>query len=298
METKTHLSPQESIQNAIGLKLRDFRQYCSPSGQPALEEWKRRKVKSAIVVSKSNMRDKAEEMLASIAQRENDTFAGDQYNSGDSFYLPMMVAALSTIETPPDISDIFANEEWHNVIVPTDPLQRVVQMRTRAVTYRVQVAFFCSNTHQASTLSNQFMAFWRNEQKRLFQVSYEVGVHLGVPIKAPFDWRVLQNTLSPSPIDVDMPTVEGAIIDFEVVGLEPNIVGLGGFGDDITDTGEPDGSIDAGVPPITGGRPSPEQINKVVLEADLYDIAADTQTRVKVDTATGVITETEIKDSK
>ena len=293
--TKTHLSPQESIQNAIGLLLRDFRQYCSPSGQPSIEEWKRRKIKSAIVVSKSNMRDKTEEMLASIAQRENAKIAGDTSNSGDSLYLPIMVAALSVIEVPP-FDDIFANEEWHKVIVPTDPLQRVVQMRTRAVCYRVQIAFFCSNTHEASTLSNQFMAFWRNEQKRVFPVIYEVGVHLDKPITTTFEWRVLQNSLTPNAVDVGIPTVEGAIIDFECVGLEPNIVGLGGFGDDITDKGEPDGSVDDGTIPIGGGTTTPEQLNKVVLEADLYDIAADTQTRVKVDPLTNIITETEIKD--
>ena len=77
-----------------------------------------------------------------------------------------------------------------------------------------------------------------------------------------------------------------------IVGAEPNVVGLGGYGDDITDKGEPDGSIPDGLPPIGGGGGNEDELNAVVTEADLYELQSRQWTRVNADPLTGIITQT------
>lgn len=288
------LSPLESIQIAWGLKLRDFRQWCAPTGMTAIRDWKTRRIEGAIIVSKTTMIDGVEAMLKAVQENQNAEAMG-KTDSGTSVYLPFMVTAISAIESPPDRDIVQGNANWLNVVVPADPLQRVVQMRTTPVAYRCQMAFFAPDPHSASSIANQFINFWKHESKRTFPVSYDIGLAGTSVIRDKWDFRVVDNTLFPDKADVSIDTVHAVTVDCVIVGLEPNFVGLGGVDDDITDKGEPDGSIPPNLPPVDGGAGTPEQLNSVVIEADVIDKAADRHTRVTADKVTGVITQTDMK---
>ena len=290
------LSPMESVQVAWGLKLRDFRQWCSPSNQVALTNWKTRRLEGAIIVARSTMIDDAEAMLKAIAQTDNARAAMDLTNSGTSVSLPIMITAISAIETPPEREQVIGVANWLNVVIPKDPLQRIVQMRTMPIAYKCQVAFFAPDPHSASAIAKQFVTFWRDEAKRSLNVSYDVGyaTTLAGTTKVGLDWkfRVIENSLYPDKADVGIPNVYAVTIDCMIVGAEPNVVGLGGYGDDITDKGEPDGSIPDGLPPIGGGGGNEDELNAVVTEADLYELQSRQWTRVNADPLTGIITQT------
>lgn len=289
------MSPLEAMQQAWGLKLRDFRQWCSPSGQKSIRDWKTRRVEGAIIVSRSDMIDNTEDMLKAVQQNENAKAMGDTTNSGTSVYLPVMITAISAIESPPERDVVQPNANWLNVIIPTDPLQRVVQLRTASIAYRCQIAFFASDPHAASSIAKQFVNFWTHEGKRSFDVTYELGFAGTSIISDKWNFKVAENTLYPDKIDVGIKNIYGATVDCIVVGLEPNVVGLGHPDDDITDTGEPDGSIPPGLPPVDGGRDPADELNSVVIEADVIDTELNRHTRVNADPLTGEITQTEIK---
>lgn len=289
------MSPLEAMQQAWGLKLRDFRQWCSPSGQKSIRDWKTRRVEGAIIVSRSDMIDNTEDMLKAVQQNENAKAMGDTTNSGTSVYLPVMITAISAIESPPERDVVQPNANWLNVIIPTDPLQRVVQLRTASIAYRCQIAFFASDPHAASSIAKQFVNFWTHEGKRSFDVTYELGFAGTSIIRDKWNFKVAENTLYPDKIDVGIKNIYGATVDCIVVGLEPNVVGLGHIDDDITDTGEPGGSIPPGLPPVTGGRDPVDQLNSVVIEADVIDTELNRHTRVNADPLTGEITQTDIK---
>lgn len=293
-EVSRLLSPLESMQKAWAYKLRDFRQWCSPSGQTAIRDWKTRRLEAAIIVSKTNMIDDAEAMLKAIAERDNAQSVG-KLHAGMSVSLPVMITAISTIENPPDRDIVIGQSQWVNVVIPSDPMQRAVQMRTTPVAYRAQIAFFASSSHAASAIANQFVNFWKHEGKRTFSVGYEIGYAGKSIIRDNWDFRVVENTLFPDKADVNLPDVYVVTVDCTIVGVEPTVVGLGAYGDDITDTGEPDGSIPPGLPPIPGTRLPEDELGKFVIEADVFDDVADSQVRIAIDPDTRVITETKIK---
>lgn len=288
------LSPLESVQEAWGYRLRDFRQWCTPAGQQSIRDWKTRRIEGAIIVSKTNMVDDAEAMLRAVQRTENALAAGNTTNTGTSVALPVMVTAISSVEAPPEYEIIKPTPNWVNVVVANDPLQRVVQMRAAAVAYRCQVAFFAPDIHAASSIANQFVNYWKHEGKRSFNVDYELGFAGTSIIKDQWNFKVAENTIYPDKIALDINTVHGITVDCIIVGLEPNVVGLGHVDDDITDTGEPDGSIPPNLPPIGGHRDPPDKLNTFVTEADVIERGVK-HTRVTIDPATGVITEQDIK---
>ena len=297
-QTVKLLSPMESLQMAWGLKLRDFRQWCSPSNQAAITNWKTRRLEGAIVVAKSTMIDDVEAMLQAVAQTDNARAAYDVTNSGTSVSLPIMITAINPIETPPEREIVVGVANWANVIIPNDPLQRIAQMRSEPIAYKCQVAFFAADPHAASTIAKQFVSFWRDEAKRVVSVSYDVGyaVTPAGTTRINLDWRfrLTENSLYPDKADVGIPNVYAVTIDCMLVGTEPTVVGLGGYGDDITDKGEPDGSLPDGLPPLTGGRDDEDALNTMVTEADLLALDTRRWTRVNADPITGVITQTDM----
>lgn len=288
------LSPMESVQEAWGYRLRDFRQWCTPAGQQSIRDWKTRRIEGAIIVSKTSMVDDAEAMLKAVQRTDNARAAGNTTNTGTSVALPVMVTAISAVEAPPEYEIIKPNPNWVNVVVANDPLQRVVQMRAAAVAYRCQVAFFAPDIHAASSIANQFVNYWKHEGKRSFDVDYELGFAGTSVIIDRWNFKVAENTIYPDKIALDPNTVHGITVDCIIVGLEPNVVGLGHADDDITDTGEPDGSIPPNLPPIGGHRDPPDKLNTFVIEADVIEKDAR-HTRVTIDPATSVITEQDIK---
>ncbi|MGP5192894.1 hypothetical protein ACTXJO_04550 [Psychrobacter celer] len=290
------LSPLESIQNAWGLKLRDFRQWCTPAGQKSIRDWKTRHIEGAIIVAKGSMVDDVERMLKAVQENENAEAMGDTTNSGTSVYLPVMVTAISAIESPPEREVVVGSPTWQNVVIPTDPLQRVVQARTASVSYRCQIAFFAPDPHAASSIANQFVNFWKHERKRGIDVFYELGFAGESIIKDKWNFRVVENTLYPDKAETGIETVHAVTVDCVVVGAEPNVVGLDGYDDDITDTGEPDGSIPPTLPPVGGHRDPPEKLNSFVIEADVIDHEANRHTRVTANPTTGEVNQSDIKD--
>ncbi|WP_352309066.1 hypothetical protein [Psychrobacter sp. W2-37-MNA-CIBAN-0211] len=289
-------SPLESMQLAWGLKLRDFRQWSSPRGQQSIRDWKTRQLEGSIIVAKSSMMDDTEAMLRAVQENNNARAIGDKTNSGTSVYLPVMITAISGIESPPDRDVVIDHPNWANVVISNDPLQRVVQMRTASSSYRCQIAFFSPDPHAASAIANQFVSFWKHEGKRGVDVHYDIGFAGVKVIKDKWNFRVVENTLYPDKIDVGMDNIYGASVDCIIVGVEPTVVGLGGLDDDITDTGEPDGSIPPKLPPVEGNRDPADQLNSFVIEADIIERSAKRHTRVAIDADTGVITESNIKD--
>lgn len=287
------LSPMESMQIAWGLKLRDFRQWCAPAGQAAIRDWKTRRIEEAVIVSKTTMMDDVEAMLKAIQQTDNARNAG-KIETGSSVKLPVMVTAISGIESPPEYEVVVGSSTWVNVVIPTDPLQRPVQMRTTPVSYRCQIAFFCSDPHAASSIANQFVNFWKHEGKRSIQVSYDLGYAGTSIVKDFWNFRIAENTIYPDKADTGMTTVSAITVDCVIVGAEPIVTGLGAYGDDITDTGEPDGSIPPGLPPIDGNVTPPDELNKFVIEADVIEESASRHTRVTIDPNTLVITQTDV----
>ena len=288
------LSPLESVQDAWGYRLRDFRQWCSPAGQQSIRDWKKRRVEGAIIVAKTNMVDDAEALLRAIQRTDNARAGGNTTNTGTSVALPVMVTAISAIESPPEYEIVKPNPNWVNVVVDNDPLQRVVQMRAAAVAYRCQIAFFAPDIHAASSIANQFVNYFKHERKRSFDVEYELGFAGTSIIKDQWNFKVAENTIYPDKISLGIETVHGITVDCTIVGLEPNVVGLGHADDDLTDTGEPDGSIPPNLPPIDGSRDPADQLNAFVIEADVMEKGAR-HTRVNIDPDTGVITEQDIK---
>ncbi len=316
--SKTHnlLSPLECIQQAWSLKLRDFKQWCQPTTQ-AIYDWKSRRLETALIASKTTMVDNVEAMLRAVAENDNASVIGRKNERGTSNYLPVLITAISPIEMPPDYSDVIGVPTWQTVVIPSDPLQRPVQMRSMAVAYRCQIAFFAPDPSTVSNICNQFINFWKHEGKRTFPVFYQVGFAEGEPITVDWNFRVLDNSLSADSADVGLVNTYVGTVDCTLVGAEPTIVGLGGQWDDTTDTGEPLSTLPKDprsgkpidpnspirpikplIPPIKGTRtPSFIESNgKVVIEADVYIKQKRTRTQVSIDKETKAITEKSLKN--
>ena len=325
-KTKRLLSPLECLQLAWAMKLRDFRQWCMPTTQ-GVYDWKRRRLEAAIVVAKTSMVDDVESMLKAIQENDNAKNAGYKNKSGSSVYLPVLMTAISPIETPPEYDQVGGLPYWVNVVLPQDPLKRVVQMRSVPVAYRCQIAFFSPDPHSASDIARQFANFWKHEEKRTFPVSYDVGVLEGKAIKDDWNFRVLENSLYPDNASIDLKNLFIVTVDCTIVGAIPEIVGLGGDWDEVTDTGEPQESLPTrpnpeydpekptipldpenpegpainpprvpipGDKPVEGNRDSYEELNSLVIEANVDDEDSDHEVRVAIDPDTGVITETNV----
>lgn len=325
-KTRRLLSPLECAQIAWVMKLRDFRQWCMPTTQ-AMYDWKRRRLEAAIIVAKSSMVDDVEGMLKALHENQNAKNAGYTDESGSSVYLPSLMSAISPIESPPEYEQVGGLPYWVNVVLPQDPLKRVVQMRSTPIAYRCQVAFFSPDPHSASDFSRQFVSFWRHEGKRTFPVSYEVGLFEDKPIKSDWNFRVLENSLFPDNAPTELKNLTVVTVDCVVVGAVPEYVGLGGNWDDVTDMGEPFESlptrpnpdydpdkptipIDPNNPngpainsprvpitstkPVEGSRDDYDKLNSIVIEVDTAT-EPDHTIRATIDPDTGLIVESKVE---
>ncbi|MDO5769901.1 MAG: hypothetical protein Q4P13_10375 [Psychrobacter sp.] len=288
------LTPLESLQISWCLHLRDFRAWMQPTTL-GLREWKRRRSDAAIIACEGRMIDDAEAMLKALEARDTAGITGDTTNSGTSVDLPVMLTAISPIESPPEWDQLIPQPYWAMGVVPHDPLQRVIEYRTAAAAYRCQVAFFSPDPHATSSVSKQFINYFRFEVKRNFDVWFEIGYAGSEIIRDNWNFRALENSIYPDKADVGATNIKVAVLDLTIIGLEPTVVGLGAEWDDITDTGEPDGSTPPGIPTLPGHRLPPEALGKFVIEADVIDAIEDYKNRVSIDPATKVITETRMK---
>lgn len=240
--------------------------------------WKTAPLKQCIMAAKSSMIDDAEAMLRAWSENEN---AKD--DKGMSAFMPVMTTAIASIQTPPEHEQVVGRADWLDVIIPQDPLQRAVKMRTMPSAFRCQIAFFCPDAHGAMMLAGQFCLYFKSESKRTFGVDFEVGAHEGKPIIDTWRFRVLDNSLYPDKAVSEYQNLHIVTVDCTIIGDIPVVVGLGGSWDDVTDT------IEVGAPhghkPITGkhkvkdGSDHPQTADEVgklylpddvVREADVY----------------------------
>lgn len=229
-------SSLESIQIAWGYVLRDFRQWCKPEGQ-AMWRWKTAPLKQCIMAAKSSMIDDAEAMLRAWSENQN-----TKDSQGMSAFLPVMTTAIASIQTPPEHEQVVGRADWLDVVIPNDPLERVVKMRTMPSAFRCQIAFFCPDAHGAMMLANQFCLYFKSEKKRTFGVDFEIGEYEGKPITDTWRFRVLDNSLYPDRAMSEYQNLHIVTVDCTIIGDIPVVVGLGGEHDKLTDT------VEMGVP--------------------------------------------------
>lgn len=253
-------STLESIQLALANMLIDFRQWCMADTQ-AMQDWKDRELKQAIVVASGRMIDDAQAMLGKYRQ------------ASDSRQLPVMIAALASLATPPDLPNLIGVPYWQNTVIPTDPLKRHVKFRTIPRQFRMQLAFFAPDPHAVQSVLNQFCAYMTDNEKRRVMVTYD----LGGGVSDDFHLTVLENTLYPDTSATDANNIVIGTVDFNCIGLLPQVVGL-----------EPsDSNVDPNGRNPIGGAGGGEW--GVVVQSDLYN-PDDTKgvLRAEIDLGTGI----------
>lgn len=257
------LSSKECIEQSLAKMLIDFRQWLFADTKHLLD-WKRRPLDQAIAICPGRMVDAVEDMLAKWRQYSSK-------DSGSTASLPVMLITIALISAPPDDSELRGNPYWMDVVLPSDPEQRTLQMRTIPQQYRVQVVFISPDAHSPSSLTNQFCAYMSDQFKRRFPVTY----HYGQGFSDQFDMTVL-NAIYPDTVPTESKIQSIATVDFNVLGLVPQILGLGD-----TDTD-------------SNGRTPDDVLGAVVVQADLDKEGMPKIIRVDADIDTGDITVSEI----
>lgn len=244
----------DSVKNAIGGLLIDFHKWTMP-GTKAFKHWKKLPPVQAIKVAPSRMIDDIDAMLAKYRQQDTD--------KGFVAPLPVMIVALAPMVSPPDVSNVRGTPYWLDTMVPTDSDNRAIRLRTIPVQYRVQVAFIGPEGDTSQAVINQFCAYMTDDAKRRFMVTYE----LGSGIRDQWHLTVLENSLYPDSVPSGQNNIWINTVDFQVIGLEPQVVGLN------PNDREEDGVDLGGRPPIVPDKPDeyPGEWT-VVREADLHSI--------------------------
>ena len=318
-------SSLECIQMAWAYCLRDFRQWCKPEGQ-AVYRWKTAPLEQAILACRSNMIDDSQAMLKAWEENINRNNNGETRTA----FIPVMTTAIAPIQSPPEYDQVVGRSDWLTVTIPHDPDKRVLQLRSMPSAFRCQIAFFCPDVHGAMMVSNQFCAYFKHESKRTFAVPFELGYFDGKKIVDNWNFRVLDNSLYPDSAG-EYKNLTIVTVDCTIMGDIPIVVGLDGDWDNLTDTGEvgtpdkwkdipptndilpptpqnpqnpnnpfvpigvnpPKTSVNTPFTPINGGTTTTDDLNKVVIQADVYDVI---NRQVNADVDTGEITVEPLKD--
>lgn len=234
------LSVVEYFQQSWAKYLSDFRSWMSPNTK-AMLHWKTRPLKEAIAACPSRMVDSAMDMWSQWRKHQDNPSA----------VIPVMLTAFEAVPTSPSISDIKAVPEWTKVVLENDPLERVVQMRTVSLTIRAQIVIFAPTTHDIAWFVTQFVNYAKREEKRYLQLN----VQLGDGINEEWPLTILNNQVDASTVPLNEKNLLACRIDLYLNGLIPEVVGLGE---------SVDGMVDV------ENRPSAEQLQYVVVEADLH----------------------------
>jgi len=257
-------SSLESVKVALGGLLIDFKKW-SKADTKAFAYWKRLPVKDAIKVAPSRMIDDVDSMLSKYRQEETD--------KGFVAPLPVMIIALAPMVSPPDVSNMRGVPFWLDTMVPTDPENRAIKLRTVPRQYRVQLAFVCAEGDTCQSVINEFCAYMTDDFKRRITATYD----LGGGVKDDWHLTVMENSLFPDSVPTGQSNMWVNTVDFQVIGLLPQVVGL----EDDEDV-DPDGRD-----PITWDDGTKEEWT-VIVEADLYGpVKEPTVLRATADPATG-----------
>jgi hypothetical protein len=266
-------SSLECIQDAwIGL-LADFRAWCKPETRFAAA-WKNRPFHQAVAACKAQLIDDAEGMLTEWRISDK----AENVSGGTAAFIPVMLTAIAAIEMPPDVDQMRGIPYWVEATVPSDTQQRPVQIRTIPKAVRAQIAYFCTNPHDAASIADQFCAYMTDDNKRRIDVTYD----LGGGVKDQWKMLVIDNNLMPDNVPTDAKNMYIVTVTLTMVGLVPHVIGLGGDWDATTDNGWNVSDGDMGGD--NGGQD--QNLDKVVIQADF----AEANTRVLADYDTGEIT--------
>lgn len=234
------LSVVEYFQQSWAKYLSDFRGWMSPNTK-AMLHWKTRTLKEAIAACPSRMVDSAMEMWEQWRKHQDNS----------SSVIPVMLTAFEAVPTMPLITDIRAVPEWTKVILPNDPQQRVVQMRTVSMKIRAQLVFFAPTPHDIAWFVTQFVNYARREEKHYLSLN----IQLGDGISEEWPLMIINNQLDASTVPLNEKNLLACRIDVYLEGSIPEVVGLGETVDTIVDV---------------ANRPTAEQLQYVVVEADLH----------------------------
>lgn len=207
------LSALDCVKSAIARTLIDFHQWCSADTQ-AGNYWKKLDPKDAFKVAPGRMIDDTESMLAKYRQQD--------FKTGQGSPFPVMLLAVQSMVSPPDIDTLQGQSDWRDVIIPSDPKQRRVKLRTTPRQYRVQLAFVSADDDTSQGIINDFCNYMRSQEKRRFLAEY----HLGDGVKDQWDLTVIENSLMPDKVDTGQTNLFVNIVDFEIIGLLPVVIGL------------------------------------------------------------------------
>lgn len=255
------LSVREAFQKSWGNLLVNFREWLL-ADTADLHYWKTRPLKEAIAACPSRMVDDAEIMLSEWRKNQNASV------KGMTSFLPVMLTAFDAVPSAPDISSIRGVPDWMPVILPQDPLNRMVRMRTIPIAVRAQIAVFTDNPHSALMFTSQFCAYLTSETKRILTITLPVGDG----ITDDCELVILDNSLYPSKVSTEAKNITIFTVDVTLNGVMTQVVGLGGSWDANTDI---------------NGRPSTEDMQKVVVEADINDTETGLHVRWVADEETG-----------
>lgn len=258
------LSVREAFQKSWGNLLINFREWLL-ADTADLQYWKTRPLKEAIAACPSRMVDDAEIMLSEWRKNQNANV------KGMTSFLPVMLTAFDSVPSPPDVSIIRGIPDWIPVILPQDPLKRMVRMRTIPIAVRAQIAVFTDNPHSALMFTSQFCAYLTSETKRILTITLPVGDG----ITDDCELVILDNSLYPSKVSTEAKNITIFTVDVTLNGVMTQVVGLDGTWDANTDI---------------NGRPSTEDMKKVVIEAGVQDTDFGVDVIVTADEITGVTT--------
>lgn len=261
----------ESVKGAVAGLLIDFKGWTMPDTK-AFKHWKSLPVGNAIKVAPTRMVDDVDSMLAKYRQQETD--------KGFVAPLPVLFVAVADMVSPPDVSSLRGTPYWINTVIPTDPKNRPVKLRTIPRQYRVQLAFVCAEGDTCQSLINQFCSYMTDDFKRRFLAKYQLGD--GVEVE--WELTALENSLFPDKVPTGQNNMTVNTVDFQIIGLLPQVVGL--YGDDGKDEYGEGVDIDGRDPvEIVPGKP---QEWGVIVEADLKDETREASVlRASADIETG-----------
>lgn len=266
-------SPVECVQDAVIQLIADFRGYFAP--QTSLgHAWKVRPFNQAVGACPARMIDDVEGMLTEWRKNENVSVTG-----GGTALLPCMLVAVAPIQQPPQVDQIKGIPYFLDVMRPDT--EQPFQVRGIPHCVRVQLAYVSTNSHDAASVCNQFCAYMTDDFKRRIQVTYPLG------LDATDQWpmTVFENELFPDSVATEAQNISIMSVDFNLLGLQPQAVGLDGLWDDITDNGiQPDGSMGGG----TGGQDTnlPELLDLIV-KADAEGQDSGSHGQANADPETG-----------
>lgn len=157
----------QPVKVAFGQYLARFYGTVTATTKP-LESFVSRGVAKSIMWAPSRMIDAAEDMLALLMRSEG--VLSDGKTSPPA--LPAMIVAMAKDYIPTGRDYVRQVADNVNVIIPTDPKERMFGLRVANGDIRAQVAIFATDEPSARSLAAQFLLFLDATESRRFTATY------------------------------------------------------------------------------------------------------------------------------